>query len=497
MKHSGKSPGSAFARLMLVAVMIAALIAMAVPVMAVAQEASIDVEKWVLDENGQRVERIYNARIGEVYGFYCQIVNDGDVPLWDIRFWDILSCSLDNLHDVTLNGETMSLSPEYDFKPLVLHPVAGSSGWDPYNPLDNAFEDLCSDPLAYYELTSWEDTNVDGRLSYCDQIDMWDEQSGRTVWFHVEKVPYTVLVTNPEGEEMYIDSVLDFEEIDVTDPKGTQWREVCCRGHYLLMEWIDNPDTDPDGVLGFCDTIVLLDKKTGERSEYHVEEVVIDLIASREVVLDDFSPGFVLEPEKSLVFEFKAEVVNFCHNRNIQCAKGRIDAGGPWVVDCDDAWIEIPSNMVVVSLDENGDPTDEFLPGSILCVDGLGFIAGETYDIWIVPYEQCTHVTCGDELASLGGPGLMATVTADATGAFRVCVDLPPELEVCTLWEIVADNQSCYFHCGYDGLDAFSCDEWGFHIYPEAMTILLLSLGLVVMGGYYTLRRRKGAESDT
>jgi hypothetical protein len=47
-----------------------------------------------------------------------------------------------------------------------------------------------------------------------------------------------------------------------------------------------------------------------------------------------------------------------------------------------------------------------------------------------------------------------------------------------------------------DGLDAVACDVYGFHIVPEALSLILLSTGLIGLGGYYRLRRRKKTLSD-
>ena len=146
-------------------------------------------------------------------------------------------------------------------------------------------------------------------------------------------------------------------------------------------------------------------------------------------------------------------------------------------------------------------PQDEFLPGEELWIYGEGFASETEYNVWIVPYNECAYVREGDVLAGLGGPGNVVTITTEADGsispAFIYTIPLDdPDMHYCTHWEIVVDNDDGIYHELDDGLDALAYDEWGFHIYPEAMTIVLFSVGLVGLGGYYTLRRRKDTESD-
>jgi len=72
-------------------------------------------------------------------------------------------------------------------------------------------------------------------------------------------------------------------------------------------------------------------------------------------------------------------------------------------------------------------------------------------------------------------------------------------------WEIVADkvnpdgdtdvatNPGIY-DPNEDALDAVALDEYGFHVFPEALTIMLFGVGLASLSGYVLVRRRKGAD---
>ncbi|MDY6892442.1 MAG: hypothetical protein SVO26_01830 [Chloroflexota bacterium] len=144
-------------------------------------------------------------------------------------------------------------------------------------------------------------------------------------------------------------------------------------------------------------------------------------------------------------------------------------------------------------------PQDEFLPGEELWIYGEGYNQNESYDVWVVPYTECTHVREGDVLSNLGEWGYITTVTTAEDGSIPPLhiLQIPGDSSlICTHWEIVVDNGDGIYQEVDDGLDAMACDEWGFHIYPEAMTIVLFSLGLASLGGYYTLHRRKDTSSD-
>jgi len=114
------------------------------------------------------------------------------------------------------------------------------------------------------------------------------------------------------------------------------------------------------------------------------------------------------------------------------------------------------------------------------------------------------------DLCPLGFPpgGEPIEVETDGDGRFGPIpiwqVPEDPTLK-CTLWEIVADRMNVepyddcnegFYNEAEDGSDAVACSEWGFHIYPEAFTIILLSVGLAGLGGYFVARRRKGTETN-
>ena len=160
-------------------------------------------------------------------------------------------------------------------------------------------------------------------------------------------------------------------------------------------------------------------------------------------------------------------------------------------------------------------PFDEFGLGEWVWAWGCGFEHSKWYRIWIQPYSE---VPCSveegqeldPELCPPGFPpdGIPIEFETDGDGRFGPIPiwQVPEDTNlICTLWEIVADRMNVepyddynegFYNEAEDGLDAVTCGEWGFHIYPEAFTIILLSVGLAGLGGYFVVRRRKGAETN-
>jgi hypothetical protein len=303
----------------------------------------IEVNKTVWDPVNKAWVEELTANISDMLTFRCEIHNNGTYyNLSEIRFWDILDCSLKYAGNATLDGNQIDLPGDFNFtfKQKVLHPY--NLSWDPHDPLYEIFHELCPDYYNVYNLTEWEDTNADEKISKCDQIELVDIEMEEVAWYHVDNVPYTLNVTNvTTGESMYIDSELDYQEINLREPVGTQWKEACCcEGSYLLKAWDDNGNLELD----FCDYILLQSKRTGEEAWYHVEEVTIDLVVSREWEIDDWlEENLILEPCESVTIEFDARVVDYGYDCNVQYAKGWNDEKGQWVYGDDDACVDVPA----------------------------------------------------------------------------------------------------------------------------------------------------------
>jgi len=61
-------------------------------------------------------------------------------------------------------------------------------------PISTWWHEVYPDYCNWYHLTSWEDTDAGGTLTFCDMIDLTDEFA-EVSWWHVEKVKTDILVT--------------------------------------------------------------------------------------------------------------------------------------------------------------------------------------------------------------------------------------------------------------------------------------------------------------
>jgi hypothetical protein len=72
------------------------------------------------------------------------------------------------------------------------------------------------------------------------------------------------------------ESLVQFKYHHWGEPFGTQWHEVnptYCRQWYLV-DWYDS---QPNGIVDYCDYILMVDKETGISEEFHVESLSTDM----------------------------------------------------------------------------------------------------------------------------------------------------------------------------------------------------------------------------
>ncbi|MBN1762389.1 MAG: right-handed parallel beta-helix repeat-containing protein [Methanomicrobia archaeon] len=330
--------------------------------------------------NGTAWVKALDANIGDTVRFNCTITNTGNVNLSEIRFWDILDCSLNFSGNETLDlsGEDVDISLDgtYIFKPRVLHP--DNLSWDPYKPQPYEwFAELCPNNETWY-LQEWEDTNNDTRVSACDQIFF----EGVALWCHVENVPYTLLVNNTAtNTSMYIDSALDYESLNLSMPTGTEWLGVCCcKDRYNLTAW---SDTNSSGDLNVNDTLVLQNLRTGEVAQYTVEEVTIDLVVSREWELNTlhYPDPVIFEPTQSITIEYNATVIRCGVDNNTFRAKGNYS--NVWTYSNEDkVTVTVPCPGGYAS-DSGGSEQEVYYTDQTVYATGSGFAPNSEVDIYI------------------------------------------------------------------------------------------------------------------
>jgi hypothetical protein len=181
---------------------------------------------------------------------------------------------------------------------------------------------------------------------------------------------------------------------------------------------------------------------------------------------------------------------------------------------------EVMRELVSGTMDGGFVRVDDFVPCQDVYVWGQGFMPGMEYRMYIQPYVPGVEVHENQVLdpaagAPLGYSPIDVVAAADGTIGPQLLFHAE-EQHICMYWEIVADkvegpcedippigcagigsatNPGVYMP-NEDGLDAVACDVYGFHIVPEALSLILLSTGLIGLGGYYRLRRRKKTLSD-
>lgn len=135
----------------------------------------------------------------------------------------------------------------------------------------------------FWRLSSWE--NFYG-LSPSDNIvlALKDEFGvpipGTEVEYHVDKLTVAMNLTSMEDLREHIvkfeESLKEFKQYHWTNPVSTQWHEVnpeYCRQWHIL-DWYDS---QPNGILDYCDYILMIDKHTGWMEWFHVESLSTDM----------------------------------------------------------------------------------------------------------------------------------------------------------------------------------------------------------------------------
>ena len=166
----------------------------------------------------------------------------------------------------------------------------------------------------------------------------------------------------------------------------------------------------------------------------------------------------------------------------------------PITTDWVDGWVCVPNPRTVETLNSASAKESVFHLNEDVYIKGSGFTGNTYYDVWVVPYEECTYVKEGDNLNDLGGPGKVTTIKTDALGKISpMNIGPVPVNDPTTYWEIVVDDGNGIFNGAEDGLIACCCGERGFNIYPELPTTVLFGIGLVGLAsvsGLVVLRRR-------
>jgi hypothetical protein len=195
------------------------------------------------------------------------------------------------------------------------------------DPIGIEWHELYPSFCNWHTTTSWEEPIEDpfpGRLSPGDQLDMVNETTAETKWYYVDRVTFTMLVTNETDptQEMYIEYKGPFDTMyDVkTEVVNSTWHEVYpfYSASMKITDWMDNCN----GVLDACDYIEMyglnIDLYYGW---WHIEELAIDVILNEKIadptgiVWHELYPDCCINDYETLGWEDNGDgLLNPCDN---------------------------------------------------------------------------------------------------------------------------------------------------------------------------------------
>jgi len=466
--------------------------------------------------NGTAWVKAHTAKINDTLQFRSIIKNTGNVNLTQIRFWDILDCSLRyQKFSLKINDTPVCIydSPSFRFKPHVLHP--DDSEWIG-NPIWKNFTELYP-PWDYRrQIVDWTDTNHDGNVSACDQIELVMDgipldgiplSGGLGIdidsvvddggdWYHVDRVPYTLVLYNESWScrtTKYFDSEDDWGAVDLSDPINSTWFYLCgCKDRYTLLDW---RDLECSSGLNIGDNVTLRNERTGEVITGVVsEDVVIDLVVSREYEIDEYlGPPtfgsvmelFILEPNQTITIKYNATVVKCGVDNNTFVAKG---------IGCGDNWTYSEPAVVTITVPcPSGDAADAipvikdlFTVGEPVYALGRDFAPNKSVDIYITPVRTWAF---GDNISDYKIVGPVSVVT-DANGSIGINpkVLMWPD-PVPGLYHMVFDDPDGIYEPGVDLYDLFEVRGLAVPLITPLGLVALIGLLSVIATS--TLIRRK------
>jgi len=173
--------------------------------------------------------------------------------------------------------------PPFPDVPVYLESALSYDEFDLSRPVCTKWHEIYPVYSRIWHLSSWE--NFYG-LSPSDQIvlalkdEFGEPIPGTEAEYHVDKLTVAMNLTSTwDGREHIVkfeESLKEFKMYHWTDPVSTQWHEVnpeYCRQWHIMYWW----DENPDGLLGYCDYILMIDKHTGWEEVFHVESLSTDM----------------------------------------------------------------------------------------------------------------------------------------------------------------------------------------------------------------------------
>ena len=149
----------------------------------------------------------------------------------------------------------------------------------------------------------------------------------------------------------------------------------------------------------------------------------------------------------------------------------------------------------ICACDADGNPKEKFLPGESVYVWGNGLPGSTNYMLWIQDegvsegktLDAGEDPSAAQETNATDGSGTLAVTEIWAIGAGASVTY--------EQWDIVADKQNDgtntgKYNAASDGIDSASVAGFVAPV-PEAATVVLFAVGLVVLAGYVWTRKRR------
>jgi hypothetical protein len=167
--------------------------------------------------------------------------------------------------DIVLKSKNTSMIHYMEF-------TEGLYVFDRSHPVSTWWHELYPYFCRNWHLTSWEDTDGNCLLGYCDQIDMTNEE-GWVEWFHVENLTVTIQLTSYwDGRVHYLEFRDGIDKFDPANPMCTWWHEVYpdfCH-MWQLTSWEDSYMLSPSDQIDMMDI-------TEKIQWYHVDQITVTL----------------------------------------------------------------------------------------------------------------------------------------------------------------------------------------------------------------------------
>lgn len=160
--------------------------------------------------------------------------------------------------------------------------------------------------------------------------------------------------------------------------------------------------------------------------------------------------------------------------------------------------VRLQSLPEIISCDASGNEMNQFIPNQSVYVKGSGLEANTNYKIWI----QDNAVEEGDALVTAENPSSATTpkdVTTNSSGNLTPTLiwHIPPAAPITHHnYDIVFDNQEAgtvgTYNSTSDGVDSTTVAGFVAPV-PELSTIILFSIGLLMLVGCVMMRRQRSA----